>query len=114
MLGDSKAVGWHVGDPIDNLTTKGNDPSWSAARSRFWKNEANNNPGNYRLEDLPRMRRGLAPQRVNPDTGEIESMELHHTYVPQRERIENGEWNLTPLWPDEHAAVDQYRHLGGK
>ena len=27
---------------------------------------------------------GQAPQRVNPETGQLESMELHHRVLPQR------------------------------
>jgi len=22
-------------------------------------------------------------------------------------------WNLKPVWPDEHSAIDKYRHKGG-
>jgi RHS repeat-associated protein len=47
------------------------------------------------------------PQRVNPTTGEIETMELSHEPVPLRE----GGMEVVPRWPEEHAAVDPHRHL---
>jgi RHS repeat-associated protein len=33
-------LGWKVGSPITNLTSKGNVPAWSTVRQRYWKNEA--------------------------------------------------------------------------
>jgi len=54
------------------------------------------------------MRNGLAPQRINPMTGELESMELHHT--PSQK--DGGLFDVVKLWPDEHAAVDSNRYLG--
>jgi RHS repeat-associated protein len=100
--------GWKVGDPINNLTREGNVPSWSAVRERFWKNEALNNPGNYSPENLDRMRKGLAPQRVNDVSGKLESMELHHD-PPQRS---GGLFDVKPVWPNEHAELDPFRHTG--
>lgn len=100
--------GWRVGDPINNLTRDGRVPSWDAVRQRFWKNEALNNGNEYTPENISRMRRGLAPQRINPRTGLIESMELDHV-PPQRD---GGLFDVRKLWPDEHAAVDPYRHTG--
>jgi hypothetical protein len=97
---------WKVGDPINNLTRSGNVPSWSAVRQRFWKNEALNNAGNYGASNLERMRRGLAPQRINPRTGKLESMELHHT-PPQRD---GGLFDVQPVWPDDHALIDPFRN----
>lgn len=99
--------GWKVGDPINNLTARGNVLSWSAVRERFWKNEAHFNPNNYSEANLARMREGLAPQRINEVTGELESMELHHA-PPQRD---GGLFDVVPLWPDEHALVDPLRRL---
>ena len=29
---------WEVGDSIDQKTSKGNDPTWSTVKSRYWKN----------------------------------------------------------------------------
>jgi len=101
--------GWRVGDPINNLTAEGNVPSWSTVRQRFWKNEAALNPGNYSEANLARMRQGLAPQRINRVTGELESMELHHM-PPQRD---GGLFDVQPVWPDEHARIDPMRRLGG-
>ncbi|MFN7845118.1 MAG: hypothetical protein ACK5N9_25630, partial [Pirellula sp.] len=101
--------GWHVGDPINNLTSKGNVPSWSAVRQRFWKNQAHQNASNYSATNLERMQRGLAPQRLNPHTGKLESMELHHT-PPQRA---GGLFDVRPVWPNEHALIDPFRKLGG-
>jgi hypothetical protein len=100
--------GWRVGDPINNLTARGTVPSWTAVRQRFWKNEAHFNLGNYSEANLGRMRQGLAPQRINPRTGQLESMELHHT-PPQRE---GGLFDVQPVWPDAHALIDPFRVTG--
>ena len=32
--------GWRLGDDVYASTARGNAPSWSTVRSRFWKNEA--------------------------------------------------------------------------
>jgi hypothetical protein len=113
-------AGWKVGDPINNLTSKGNVPKWDTVRQRFWKNEANSdktfwgrlwsrlNGRNYTQSQLERMAGGRAPQRINPITGRLESMELSHT-PPQRA---GGLFDVEPLWPDEHAIIDAFRHTG--
>ena len=54
------------------------------------------------------MKQGLAPQRVNPTTGDVESMELHHTPAQRN----GGLFDVQPVWPDEHAAVDPFRQTG--
>jgi len=100
--------GWRVGDPINNLTAKGNVPSWDTVRARYWKNEALNNSGKYSAENLALMRKGGAPQRVNPTTKEMESKELHHD-PPQRD---GGLFDVEQVWPDEHAAQDPFRNVG--
>ncbi|OPX43331.1 hypothetical protein CLHUN_26760 [Ruminiclostridium hungatei] len=111
--GSNVAKGWKVGDPIDNLTKAGNQPSWSAVRQRYWKNEAFNTPKNYSPENIARMQKGLAPQRFNELTGKMESMELHHI-IPQRSNLPNinNYENLRPVWPDEHQLIDPYRKTG--
>lgn len=53
------------------------------------------------------MRRGLAPQRYNPDKGGIESMELSHEPIPQRD----GGTKVVPRWPQDHAAIDPYCYV---
>ncbi|SEJ84016.1 DUF637 domain-containing protein [Pseudomonas sp. NFACC07-1] len=102
--------GWKVGDDVYNQTAKGNDPSWSAVRSRFWKNEAAapSAANTYGPENLDRMSKGLAPQRYNADKGGIESMELSHEPIPARD----GGKDFVPRWPQDHAAVDPYRKPG--
>ncbi len=102
--------GWKVGDDVYNQTAKGNDPSWSTVRSRFWKNEAAapSAANTYGQENLDRMSKGLAPQRYNADKGGIESMELSHEPLPARD----GGKNFVPRWPQDHAAVDPYRKPG--
>ena len=47
------------------------------------------------------------PQRVNPETGLVETMELSHEPIPVRD----GGTEVVPRWPDEHAAVDPHRRL---
>ena len=110
IRGAGTVRGWRQGDPITNLTRQGNVPTWSTIRQRYWKNEALSNPSKWEASDLERMRRGLAPQRKNLETGVWESKELHHV-PPQRE---GGLFDFVELWPDEHAAVDTYRYLGEK
>ncbi len=100
--------GWKVGDPINNLTSSGKVPSWSAVRKRYWKNQAALNPTKYDSENLARMQEGNAPQRFNETTRVWESMELDHT-PPQRT---GGLFDVQPVWPDEHAAVDPFRKTG--
>jgi hypothetical protein len=54
------------------------------------------------------MKKGRPPQRINPDTGKTESMELHHTQTQR----DGGLFDVEPLWPDDHAKKDQYRYTG--
>lgn len=91
--------GWKVGDDVYNQTAKGNDPSWSAVRSRFWQNEASapDAASTYGSENLDRMSKGLAPQRYNADKGGVESMELSHEPIPARD----GGKDFVPRWPQE-------------
>jgi len=105
-LKNAAKTGWKVGQPITNLTAKGNVPAWSTVRQRFWKNEAFLNGSTYSESNLLRMKRGLAPQRLNPNTGLMESMELHHHIVPQRN---GGLFDFMKVWPDEHRALDPFR-----
>jgi len=89
---------WTPGRSIVMKTKKGQAPAFSTVQKRFWKNQG--------------MKK--APQRVNPVTGTTESMELSHRFAPQRftllpPNIRNAGFNLEPLWPQEHAAVDWYR-----
>ena len=112
-LGSIKATtgikGWKVGDSINNLTLKGNIPSWSTVRQRHWKNRAYYHPKKYTKQNLERMEKGLAEQRINALTGKLETKELHH-FPAQKD---GGLFDFNALWPDEHAFVDPYRHLGG-
>jgi RHS repeat-associated protein len=100
-------TGWRVGDPITNLTTKGNTPAWSTVRQRFWKNEAFFNSSAYTKENILRMRKGLAPQIRNPTTGLMESMELHHT-PPQRD---GGLFKFKIVTPEQHSLIDPFRRI---
>jgi RHS repeat-associated protein len=109
MTSVSNVQGWTVGDPINNKTFKGNTPSWSTVRARYWKNRAYHaEKGEFSAGNLTRMQKGLAPQRVNPTTGKTESMELHHD-PPQRE---GGLFDVQEKWPSEHQQVDPYRKTG--
>ncbi len=100
--------GWKAGDPINNLTSKGNVPAWDTVRQRFWKNEALNNPSGYSAENLSRMQSGLAPQNFNKATDKWESMELHHT-PPQRD---GGLFDFVPVTPEQHGRIDPFRKTG--
>ncbi len=108
-LTDNPQVGWRVGDPINNRTARGADPTWRTVGERYWKNEAHYHPERYSSADLARMRKGSPPQRLNPITGECESKELHHHPDPQRD---GGKYEFSPVWPDEHEAIDPHRHTG--
>ncbi len=102
--------GWKLGDDIYNLTTKGNQPSWTTVRTRFWKNESTmpSAANKYGAENVERMAKGRAPQRYNADKGGIESMELSHEPIPFR----GGGKDFIPRWPQDHAAVDPFRRPG--
>ncbi|MDD2999906.1 MAG: RHS repeat-associated core domain-containing protein, partial [Candidatus Riflebacteria bacterium] len=100
--------GWKVGDPINNLTSANNVPTWNTVRARYWKNEAAANATNYSETNLARMQKGLAPQRINPTTGKIESMELHHAPAQRN----GGLFDVQKVWPDDHAAIDPFRKTG--
>ena len=71
---------WRVGDPVDQLTAAGNEPSWSAVQRRVWKNEAAANPGRWKAEQLDLMRGGNVPRHKIFGV----PMELHHANIPQR------------------------------
>ena len=90
------------------MTSAGNVSSWGAVRARHWKNQALISPGQYTEANLSRLKRGLAPQRVNPLTGKLESKELHHTPAQR----DGGLFDVREVWPDEHAAIDPFRHTG--
>jgi hypothetical protein len=98
--------GWVVGHEINNLTQFGTVPTWSTVRRRYWKNRAHFHPHKYEPVDLERMKKGLAPQRVN-SAGELESMELHHI-PPQRE---GNLFDVIEVWPEEHALLDSCRQI---
>jgi RHS repeat-associated protein len=104
----NETVGWNVGQPINNLTKSGNVPAWNTVRARYWKNESLLNPENYSEANLYRMGKGLAPQRINPTTQKLESMELHHTPAQR----DGGLFDVEKVWPDDHAAADPFRHTG--
>ena len=99
-------LGWRVGDPINRRTLGNRIPFWSTVRARFWKNEAMNNSKNYSPENIARMCEGKAPQRLNPETGRLESMELHHDPAQR----DGGLFDVKPVWPSEHARIDYYRY----
>jgi RHS repeat-associated protein len=107
---DATPKAWKRGDPIYQRTAAGNSPTWSTVRRRFWINESigANAAAKYSPQNITRMSNGLAPQQYNKATGQMESMELHHTPIPQRD----GGQEFEPLWPGQHAEVDSHRHLG--
>ena len=93
----------------------GDAPSRSTQRARFWKNEAAFNADAYGKDAVERMRKGQGPRRVNskkqdamPDSGGWETMEVSHEPIPYRD----GGKELVARWPQDHAAIDPYRHPG--
>jgi|GEM_PF-937513 len=104
--GDSR---WRVGDDIWKPTPKGVEPAWTTRYQRHWKARASGKDAieEWGAENVERMKRGRAPQRRNRETGELESMELHHHPVPRR----HGGNEFIEVWPEEHARMDPYRRL---
>ena len=104
----NKQKGWKVGDPIDNLTKAGNEPSWSTVKSRYWKNEAHYNPDMYSRKNLELMKKGKAPRHNTIDVPK----ELHHINGRNIDNPHNID-NLMSVWPWEHAEIDPYRYYTG-
>ncbi|MGZ5428536.1 MAG: hypothetical protein ACXWFS_05960 [Thermoanaerobaculia bacterium] len=100
------ATGQFVEDPLNPRSPYAfND----AQRRAEWKRIAQdpNSPLAPEQRAQVQARGWRGPQRVNQDTGEMETMELSHEPIPRRE----GGSQVIPRWPDEHAAVDPYRQL---
>jgi hypothetical protein len=55
-----------------------------------------------------KIEKGQPSQRINPDTGEIESMEFHHRPLQR----DGGLFDVEPLGPDEHAKKNKFRYTG--
>ncbi len=104
----SSVIGWKLGDQINNRTIFGTVPKWSTVRRRYWKNQAHLHSENYRPKELERMKQGLAPQRANTKTGQMESKELHHDPAQR----DGGLFDFIEVWPDEHALLDNQRFIG--
>ncbi|WP_339061229.1 RHS repeat-associated core domain-containing protein [Tepidibacillus marianensis] len=102
------AKGWKVGDDINTLTKAGKYPSWSTAKSRYWKNETAANPSKYSQENLDRMVKGKAP--LDEDFGVPK--ELHHINGRSGSDPHNIN-NLQEVWPWEHTEIDPYRYYNG-
>lgn len=80
-----------------------------AQRRAAWKKLAEdpNSPLTAEQRAQIKARRWRGPQRTNPRTGELETMELSHEPIPLRQ----GGAEVVPRWPADHAAVDPHRHL---
>jgi len=80
-----------------------------AQRRAAWKSLAQDPNSPLTAEERAQIQaRGWrGPQRVNPQTGVVETMELSHEPIPARE----GGTEVFPRWPADHAAVDPYRQL---
>jgi hypothetical protein len=76
---------------------------FEAVKSRFWKNEAANNPGAYSPENLARMRSGKPP--IGPDGY---PMELHHK-VSLAEGGTNSFENLEIKTRTDHRLGPNYK-----
>jgi hypothetical protein len=128
-LAQSEVAGEVVGQETDSDDTRQRlrdahgrfaaDPDAPAQENRFtdsdrrraWR-EMVNDPDSPLTEDeraevVERGYRG--PQRINPWTDELETMELSHEPVPLR----HGGTDVVPRWPDDHAAIDPDRKLAG-
>ena len=95
------------------VTDPANPPSpyvfTDAQRRAAWRSLANdkNSPLTEAERAEIKARGWRGPQRVNPVTNEIETMELSHEPIPLRE----GGTKVVPRWPADHAAVDPHRQL---
>jgi|GEM_PF-2576374 len=108
--------GWKVGDPINNLTKRGQIPKWSAVRRRYWKNKANRHKMGQVTEkilyeptpqNIKRMERGKPPLAMDYDLNQLVSVELHHC-PPQ---CEGGLFDVIEVTPSMHAELDASRKL---
>ncbi len=109
------ALGKRLRDPVTGRFVK--DPASPASPYKFtdaqrraaWRKIAEdpNSPLTAEQRADVQARGWRGPQRVNPKTGELETMELSHEPVPLRE----GGKEVVPRWPEEHAAVDPHRQL---
>jgi RHS repeat-associated protein len=75
---------------------------FNGVRSRYWKNEAASNPGQYSAADLARMEQGKAP--IGNDGY---PMELHHD-PPLSQGGNNDPENLVPMTRTEHRLGGNY------
>ncbi len=100
---------WKKGGAIDKPMAYGSSPNWNVVRTKYWKNRAATSAGEFSKENIARMRKGKALLDYNPRTGQYESRELHHV-VPQRAGDGNDPLNLRELMPEQHGAVDPFRH----
>ena len=98
---------------------------WTAAKREYWKEKAKkelmNPSGKYSPTNLRRMVAGDPPRILAlirlKDGTEIQreiSIELHHTYLPQRcgSKKAHEAWNLTEVSPWAHSAMDKFRNPG--
>jgi RHS repeat-associated protein len=103
---------WKRFDAIDKPLPNGKAPAWDVVRSRYWKNrhEASKASGEFSPANMSRMKRGSAPLDANGN-----SMELHH-HNPQRNGGVgvNNPRNLREVTREQHAELDDFRHLGTK
>ena len=99
------SAGDETGGSLTKPTAKGNAPSWSTVRRRYWRNAASREGAaeEYSPENIGRMKKGLAPKEYDPGTRTKESVQLHHR-VPRSEGGTHEESNLEALVPSEHRA----------
>ena len=101
---------WRRGQAIDKPMANGKAPEWDVVRSRYWKNRytASKSSGEFSPANMSRMERGAAPTDAYG-----KSMELHH-HIPQRKGGAdiNNPINLREVTREQHAAIDEFRHLG--
>lgn len=97
-----RAEGWEPGDYVFNFTRDGREPSPTTVRQRFWKNVgAAAGASTFGQANLARLQSGKPPQRRNPRTGRIETMQLPAATYDDS----NGELPV-PSWPT--VAIDPF------
>jgi RHS repeat-associated protein len=103
---------WKRGQAIDKPLPSGKAPAWDVVRNRYWKNryEASKASGEFSPANMSRMKRGSAPLDANGN-----SMELHHHNPQRKGGVDvNNPRNLREVTREQHAALDEFRHLGTK
>ena len=114
---------WKPGQPVDQITPRGEYPSWNRVRTRTWRNHLQlyeHGDAEQRLmikrssqfewssDNILRMRRGAAPLDYDGN-----SLELAHV-KSQSNGGRHGPLNVLMMTRQQHADTDTHRSLPGQ